>query len=149
MAQTSTAVNACDVDIWLDKVGGTETDISGSSNAISMNFDHDVKPFRTFGSVWPKRQECGKDASFTLTVVYSPTADEGLDILKDWFFAASPGARTLQVYIPTKNVGNDYYSAEVRIQSLSWSMSPDEAGPIMVQAVLVPDGEVTVSISGT
>ena len=149
MAQTSTAINACDVSFWLDNASAALKDLSGSSNSIQVNFDHDVKPFRTFQSQWPKRLECGKDASITLNVVYSSTSDEGWSVLKNWFFAAAPGARTFNLYIPTKNVGADFFYGEVRIKSLSFTLSPDEAGPVMVQAVLEPDGAITLSTNST
>lgn len=147
--QTSTALNACDASIWLDKAAGTLTDISGSSNSISLNFDHDVKPFRTFGSKWPKRLECGKDAAFTINVVYSSAADEGWSVCKLWYFAAIPGARTLKIYMPNKNVGSDVFYCEARIKSFSFQLSPDEAGPVMVQMQLEPDGEVTHTVATT
>ena len=149
MAQTSTGINGCDVAIWLDKAGGTLTDISGSSNKIDLNFDQELAMFRTFGSKWPKRLECGKDASFALDVIYSSAADEGLDILKDWFFATDPGARTLKIYVPDKNVGSDVYSCEVRIENLTFSAEAGAADPIMVSASLLPDGEVTLVTNAT
>ena len=149
MAQTETAINACDVDIELDDDAGAEKSIKGSSNSLAMNFDKDIKPFRTFGSRWPKRLECGKDASFTLGAVYSSAADEAFDLLKTWYFEADPGARTLNVYIPKKNVGADFYTGEFRLKSMTWSLSPDEAGPVMVQAVLEPSGAVSISTNAT
>ena len=145
MPQTTTAVNACDVSVWLDDSTNTLRDISGSSNNIEMNFDHEVESFVTFQSKWPARLECGKDASYTLSVIYSETANEGFDILKDWYFATSPGKRTCRVYIPDKNVGSDRFSGEFRLDSLSWSADRSSAGPIMVSATLLPDGEVTHS----
>lgn len=149
MAQTTTAVNACDVAIWLDSGTLTPTDISGSSNNVDMDFDQEIGEYRTFGSRWPVRLECGKDAAFTLNIIYSTAADEALDILKTWYFASSPGNRTLSVYIPDKNVGSDHFQGECKIASLSWTAGSDEAGPIMVTANLLPDGEVTLSTLAT
>lgn len=149
MAQTTTAVNACDVAIWLDNGTLTPTDIGGSSNNVDLDFDHDIGEFRTFASRWPGRLECGKDANFTLNIVYSTTADEAFDILKTWYFASSPGNRTLSVYIPDKDVGSDHFQGEFKIASLSWTAGADEAGPIMVTANLLPDGEVTHSTLAT
>ena len=145
MARTTTAVNGCDVSVWLDDATNTLRDISGSSNNVELNFDHDVEAYVTFQSKWPGRLECGKDATWTLHVIYSETANEGFDILKNWFFASSPGKRTCRVYTPDKNVGSDRYSGEFRIDSLNWSSDRATAGPTMVTAVLLPDGEVTHS----
>lgn len=149
MAQTTTAVNACDAGIWLDNGTLIPTGIGGSANNVDMNFDQEIGEFRTFGSRWPGRLECGKDANFTLNIVYSSAADEAFDILKTWFFASSPGNRTLSVYIPDKNVGSDHFQAECKIEGLSWTAGSDEAGPIMVTANLLPDGEVALSTLAT
>lgn len=143
MAQTTTAVNACDASVFLDDVAGDPRDIAGSSNNVELNFDHEVEAYVTYQSKWPKRLECGKDAQFTLHVIYTEAANEGFDILKDWYFAAAPGPRTLHVYIPDKNVGSDHYSCEARIKSLAFSADRATAAPIMVTAVLLPDGEVS------
>ena len=91
MAQTTTHVNACDASIWLDNAAGTPIDISGSSNSITMNFSREIGELRTFQVKWPVRLGCGKDAEFTLRVVYSTASDEGMDILKNWYFADDPG----------------------------------------------------------
>ena len=141
MAETTTAVSACNASIWLDDDAGDLTDISGSSNEVEMSFEQNVGDFVVFGGKWPVRQECGKDATFSVNVVYSTAADEAFDIIKTWFFATNPGARTFAVYIPDKNVGSDYYHGEVRISSFSWTTSRGEAGPIMVSLDLLPDGE--------
>jgi hypothetical protein len=149
MAQTTTAISACDVGIWLDDDAGTQQDISGSSNEVDMAFEQNIGEFVTFGSRWPVRQECGKDASFTVQIVYSSAADEAFDILKTWFFSNTPGQRTLSVYIPDKNVGSDHFTCEVRIASFNFTPSRGEAGPIIVSAELLPDGEVTHTTAST
>lgn len=143
MAQTTTYVNACDASIWLDNSSGTLTDISGSSNTISMEFIQVIGELSTFQQKWPVRLSCRKDATFNLGVVYSTASDEGKDILNDWYFATTPGLRTLTVYLPTKNVGSDKYSGEVVLESLSIPATADDASPIPVTAVLRPSGEFT------
>jgi len=145
VAQTTTAFNACDVSIWLDDSTNTLRELSGSSNSVEANFDHDIGEYVTFDSKWPNRLECGKDASFTLNIICSETANEAWDIIKDWYFAASPGARTFRFYMPDKNVGSDRFSCEARIQNFTFTGDRSEPGPIMVTATLLPDGEVTHS----
>jgi len=149
MAQTTTMVNACDVSVWLDNAAGTLKDVSGSSNVLGMKFDMDIGEFKAFQSRWKARVECGKDAEFKLTAVYSETTDEALSILKNWFFAAAPGARSLKIYIPDKNVGSDLYSCEVRLKDLEIPADASKADPIMVSATLVPDGAVTLTTNAT
>lgn len=150
MAQSTTIVTACDVNVWLDSGAGTPVDISGVTNSVTLNFSQNVDAQHTFGSRWPVRFMCGKDANFSLVVFYSTATDEGLDILRDWFFANdSADARTLTVYIPTKDVGWDRYQAEVVLESLDIPATAGEATPITVTASLLPTGAVTHSQSAT
>lgn len=149
MTQTTTAINACDAGIWLDNISGVLKDISGSSNSVTIGLSQTLGAFRNFSSKWPKRLECPKDATFRLVITYSTAADEAIDILQNWFFAASPGARTLKIYLPDKNIGSDVYSAEVRLDSLDIPATAGEAAPITVTANLLPDGEVNFAINAT
>jgi len=140
MTQTTTYINACDASIWLDNSSGTLTDISGSSNNISMEFTQIIGELSTFQQKWPVRLSCRKDCTFTLGAVYSTAADEAIDILNDWFWATTPGLRTLTVYLPDKNVGSDKYAGEVVLETLTIPVVADDASPIPVTAVLRPSG---------
>jgi hypothetical protein len=149
MAQTTTHVNACDASIWLDNAAGTPTAISGSSNSITMNFSRELGELVTFQQKFPVRLGCRKDAEFTLRVVYSTDTDEGMDVLKNWYFADDPGSRTLHVYIPDKNVGSDHYYGEVTIGSFNFNADPSDPAPIAVEANLLPDGAITLTAAST
>lgn len=149
MAQSTTAINACDASIWLDDDANTLQDISGSSNSVDINFDHDLGQYITFQSKWPNRLECGKDASFSIQAVYSTASDEAWDLLKQWYFATSPGERSLNIYLPDKNVGSDKFSCEARIENLSFTMTGGEADPIIVTATLLPSGAVAHTTAAT
>lgn len=149
MAETTTTINGCDADIFLDDDADAPVDVSGSSNEIAMTFDNELGEYRTFGSRWRRRTECGKDASFTLQAVYSTAADEAFDLLKTWYFANPPGNRTLSVYLPNKNVGSDHYQGEMKVESLDWTSTAGEGDPIIVTAELKPDGEVTHTTAAT
>jgi len=149
MAQTTTHVNACDASIWLDNAAGTPTDISGSSNSITMNFSRELGELVTFQQKFPVRLGCRKDAEFTLRVVYTTDANEGMDILKNWYFAGDPGSRSLHVYIPDKNVGSDHYYGEVTIGSFTFNADPSDPAPIAVEASLLPDGAITLTTATT
>src|SRR5512139_574153 len=148
MTQTTTAVNACDVAIWLDNAAGTQKDISGSTNTASMEFTNQLGAVRTFGTRWMTRLECGKDATFALSVTYTTATDEAIDILKNWYFN-NPGNRTLTIYIPDKNVGSDVYECEARLESLDIPVESGSADPILVTATLKPNGEVTLTTNAT
>ena len=149
MALTTTSVNSCDAGVWLDTLAGTLTDIGGSSNNVSLNFTLNIGEVKAFGNRWPVRRNCGKDATANLSVIYSTAADEGLDILKDWFFSSAPNSRTMKVYLPDKNVGSDVYSGEWQMESLDVPVAANEATPIVVTAVLKSDGEITLTTNAT
>ena len=140
MAQTTTAINACDVVVSLDNVSGTLTDISGSSNEVSMDLGQNIGEIATFDGDWMLKASCGKTVSVSLNVVYTTTADEGLDILRDWFFATSPGSRTVQIDVPDSTAGSDRYSGEFVIESLNIPLTAGEASPVLVSATLSNDG---------
>ena len=74
MAETTTAVNACDVEIWVDNSSGTPTDLSGSSNAVSMTVNVETGQYRVFSNRWKKSLECGKDLTMTVNAVYTTSA---------------------------------------------------------------------------
>lgn len=149
MAETTTSVNACDVSVWLDNEAGTLIDISGSTNQVNMEFESNIGELRVLVTRWPIRLQCGKDATFSLIVVYSTASDEGMDILKNWFFGTETGARSLHVYIPDKNVGSDHFYGEVVLENLSWPVNAGEAQPIPVSASLRPSGTWTLDTAAT
>lgn len=145
MPETSTAINACDVSIHLEDGTGTGTlhDISGSSNSASLSFSQEIADYRVFGTRWKKRMVCAKDATLSLNVVYTTAQNEGLDLLRDWFFGANSNvARTVRIMVPNDEIGGDDYQGEFLISSMDIPLEADEAGPIMVSAELMPMGEV-------
>ncbi len=142
MPQTTTQVNGCDVVVNLDNTAGTLTDISGSSNEVSMDFNNNLGEFRTFGSTWPVRMMCGADATISFNAVYSLAASEAKDILMDWFFT-DRDLRTIQVDIPDSSVGSDRYTFQVLLETLNVPVAADEAAPILIAATMRPSGEVT------
>lgn len=142
MAQTTTAVNACDAVIELDGTGGTLVDISGSSNSVEIEFDNDIGEYKTFASDWKGRIDCGKDAKIKLKIVYTTATAEAMRILLDWYFNTG-GAKTFRVAVPSSGAGSDRFTCEVRLESFPIPMPSDEPNPIMVELSLLPDGAVT------
>lgn len=145
MPQTTTAINACDARIQLDNSGGTPTDISGSSNNINMEFSNQIGEFRTFGSSWPARIQCGKDAKITLDILYTTAAGEAWAIVKDWFFTTG-GTKTLIVDLPSASQGGDRFTFETVLETMPVGGPADEAAPVMVSLSLLPTGAATLSV---
>jgi len=149
MAETTTAVNACDVEIWLDNASGTPTDISGSSNAVTMTMENDVGDYRVFSNRWRKRMECGKSLTMTINGVYTETATEMQGLFAAWALANPSGARTVTVYIPDKNVGSSKWSGEWRLQDYNFAADVTEPGAIPLTATLLSDGTITHVVNAT
>lgn len=144
MPTTSTAINACNAAILMAGPTGTMYDISGSSNEFTLDMNKDLGEFKVFGDAWRYRLECGKDATLSLTAVYTRAVNEALDLLRDWFFSGS-GARFIQLNLPSNEVAADRYEGYFMLESLSIPGTSDEAAPIMVAASLRPNGAVTYS----
>lgn len=146
MAATTTAINACDAVIQLDDDLGALQDISGSSNNAELGFTQEVGEYQVFGGGWVKRLACARDATLSLSLVYTTATDEAMDVLKDWFFSNPGTKRTCQIDVPDSTSGNDRYSGEFYLVSLDIPLDVEEAGPIMCSAELAPDGGVTLAV---
>jgi hypothetical protein len=140
MAQTTTSENACDVKIQIDNSSGAPTDVSGSSNQASMSMAVDSAETSTFDGQWKIRKSCKTSVSVSLQVLYSLTADEGLDIMRDWFFSSPGTPRTVTVNVPDDTAGSDRYSGEFVLTSFDIPLSADDAGIILCSASLENSG---------
>ena len=145
MAQSTTVVNGCDVVIEIDGEAGTLVDISGSSNQLTMDFSITAEMYRSFGSRYPGRLTCGKDAAFALTVLYSPTVGEGRELIEEWFHTSDGDARSYQFDIPDSSVGSLRYSGEAILESYSVeNVEAGNASAIQITANILPAGDVTL-----
>ena len=149
MAQTTTAISACDASIWLDDEAGALTDISGSSSVLNFEFVQDTAIVPTFQSDWKIRTACGRDATVTLTAVYTTANSEAVDLIKDWFFNYRGTKRTLTFYLPDKNVGSDKYSGEFLMTGFSSTISGGTPDPVTVEMGLESSGAVTWTTAAT
>lgn len=146
MAQTTTSTNACNAQILVDNAAGTLTDISGSSNQASISMSVDTAETSTFQGQWKIKKSCKTSATLSLQVLYSTTADEGLDILRDWFFTAPTESRTVTIRLPDSTAGSDQYSGEFVLESFDIPLSADDAGVILCSASLSNDGAFNHSV---
>lgn len=143
MAQTTTAISAIDAVVKIDNAAGTLTDISGSSNKVDINLSNGVGEFRNFTSQWKGRLVVGKDADISLDVVYTTTADEALDLLRDLFFGGTDTPRSIQIDVPDSSNGSDRYTAEVVLEDLSIPLDAGADEVVMCSATLKPNGAVS------
>lgn len=146
MAQTTTSINACNAKIKVDNASGVLTDISGSSNNASISMAVDTAETSTFDGQWKIKKACKTSASISLTVLYSTTEDEGLDILRDWFFDGPTASRTVTINVPDDSVGSDQYSGEFVLESFDIPLTADDAGVILCSASLSNDGAFSHSV---
>jgi hypothetical protein len=149
MAQTTTAVNACDVSFWIDNAAGTITDVSGSSNSLKVTLEREIGELRTFQAKWPVRSGCGKDMKLDYVAVYSTSATEAAQMLLAWWFTTSPEDRTFKLYVPTKNVGSNYFTGQIVIENLEWDNDPTKPEPIALKATFLAHGTISHSIAAT
>lgn len=150
MAQTTSQISSCDTTIKLDDENGILNDITGSSNSVSIERLQNVGDgLKTFGTDFPVRQACGRDANISLRVVYSQADNEALYILNDWYHNHKGTSRSFQVDVPDSNPGSDRYAFEVFLQSLRFDDEAGSADPIMVEVALRPTGTFTWTVVGS
>lgn len=147
--QTTTGVNACNAQIWLDDNGGTPRNLSGQTSVMTPNFTQPNGEFFTFGSKWPRNLQCPLKGTVAVQSVYTTASNEAREIVFDWFFNRSGTARDLVIYSPTKDVGADKFSGSFKLTDFTFTASAGEAAPMMVSYTLVPDGAVTWSTVAT
>lgn len=146
MPATSTAVNAGSVQVWIDDANGTPVDVSGSANRVRMEVTQEVERYRVFGEGWARRLAGGRDGALTLDVVYSTAADEGLALLRGWYFgAASRTPRTVRLLMPDGGAGSDAFSGEFVLARLNLPLDAAQADPVTVTAELLPHGAISHS----
>lgn len=146
MAVTDTPVSATDCVVKIDNATGVLTDISGSSNKVEIGGENKIAEFRSFGSKWTRRRVTGKDASISLDGVYSKTASEMLDVLRDWWLNDSDVPRTIEISMPDDLTGSDRYTAEVVLADLNISGDASADEFIPVTASFMPDLELTHTV---
>lgn len=145
MAQTTTAKNACNVVLEVDNASGVLTDISGSSNQASISISTNISEVFTFDGDWGIKKACKSTAQISLSLVYSTTDTEALNIIKDWKFNAPTTSRTVQISIPDNTAGSDQYSGEFVLEGIDIPIDASDAGVILVSASLSNDGAFSVA----
>jgi len=140
MAQTTTALSACDAVIEVDNDAGTPVDISGSSNNASLSMTRDVGEATTFDGDYKIRTECKRDASMSLKAFWTTAAAEARATLEEWFDTG--GKRTITVYPGGKVIGRRYYTGEFFLSGFDIAIDAGEAGPMSLDLEAVSSGAV-------
>lgn len=147
MPQTSTAINGCNAKLELDDGGGTPTDISGSSNSVSLSRTRQLGEAHTFIGTYPIRVECKQDASLSGRVLYTTLTDEGRDLLDLWYDLG--GLRTINFSPAGGNAGDVQYSGEFFLTSLDFTTEGGNADPVTMEFECMPSGALVISSVGS
>jgi len=141
MAQTTTAINACNAVIEIDDDGGTPVNISGSSNNANLSINKALGEGFTFDGDWAFRLECKKNGSLDIEAIYTTASNEARDLLETWF--ENGGNRTVIIYPNGKTNGERMYSGEFKLGDFDpLQLSASEAAPMKIAAKLQPDGAI-------
>lgn len=140
MPITTTALNGCDVVLHLDNASGIPVDISGSANSLNPQFTTDMGEYNVFGAGWKQRLMCQRDAQIQLNIVYTSAANEGFQLLKNWFANQHTLAKTVRWMIPDDSIGSDDQYGEFLLSQWSYTATAGEAGPIMASVTLLQSG---------
>lgn len=143
MAQTTDAVNACNVVLSVDDSTGTPVDISGSSNQANLDFSLQTAETFTFDGDYAIKKSCKKTAGLSINAVYTLNDAEASNILEDWYHNSSSTSRTVTLDVPDGAGGSFRYAGEFIIESYSLPVSAEDAGAIILGFSLSNDGAVT------
>lgn len=145
MAQTTSFANACDVVISIDDSNGDLTNVSGSTNNVSMELTRTVGSLTTFEGTWDVVLTCKRSGTITVGAVFSTSATEARELLEGWFFGddSGPILRTIQIDVPNSSVGSKRYSSECVVESQSFPIDASSADPIALTFQLRTSGALT------
>ena len=141
MPQSSTVRNGRNSQVLVDDESGSPVDVSGTGNQWGLELDNLTGQAFTFAGEYPRTIDGKKNATLSVRFVYSPTANEGADLLRDWF--NNQGARTVSISYPDAAVGSDQITGEFRLDDLSFDAEAEDGTPMMYEATLLPDGTLT------
>ena len=121
--------------------------MSGSSNQVQMRLTNDLGAFKTFGTRFRVRLECGSDAEVTFRAIYTGNDTEAVRTMLRWYFT-DRGFRTFSVSVGGVGAlmaGGDIFSFEMGLESLNCPFDGEDANPIPVEAVMRPTGTFTMA----
>ena len=141
MAQTTTALNACNNVIEIDDAGGTPQDVSGSTSKFDANFDKQLGEAYTFEGTDPIRLTCKRNATFNISAMYTRDGTEARALIESWY--QTGGLRTVSLYPEGQVNGARFYQGEFHLKSFKFSGDASDANPMMMDCEIVPSGAIT------
>jgi hypothetical protein len=138
MAQTTTKIAACNAVVEIDNTAGSVVNISGSTNKADLSLSKDIGEGTTFEGDYKLRTECKRDASLSISIIWSTALGEARDLLEEWFDLG--GSRTISVYPNGTTIGSRFYTGEWKLSGLSIPIDSSSADPIKIDIDAVVDG---------
>lgn len=149
MTTTQTEIVATNCVIMLDNAANVLTDISGSSNKITVKFDNALAEWHTFGTQWKSRRVVHKDGPLSLSGIYSTSATEVMQLIENWFHAGNDSPRSVMIYVPDTGVGAFTLTGEYVLETYSFDLDADADDVVRGSIELKPDGSVTRATNST
>ena len=142
MAQSTTVISAKDCEIQVDDgVGGSLTDISGSSNHVEINMEQIAGEYYTFDGDWRAVQAGKKKWSGTVNACYSETDGEAFDVM--WTDFAAAGSVSISISPAGGTSGDWEWTGEVLFTTAPVVLDAAGADPILVDFNFEGDGTLT------
>lgn len=146
----SNIINMINADVYLDDSDGTQHNISGSSAQIQFQFDHRLGTYQTFADDWDRTLPGPRGGTGTLTLLYTPTANEGFDLVRDWYLESftERDPRTLRCDGSTE-IGYVQVIGEIQLNSFSFTGDANQGQPVQVSVSFTFHGAISIGTSTT
>lgn len=149
MPTTQTPQNACNTAVFLADQFGVDKDITGQSTEVDPSFENTLGEFKVFGDQAKYRLQCGQDSALKCKAVFTMDTDGVIDLLDKWYHQYPSQARHARVIVPSNQIGAKSYEGYYLLESYDFALVSDQAGPIIVNYSLKPNGPVQVSAVAT
>jgi len=141
MTQSTTVANGKNSSIHVDDENGAPVDVAGTGNSWQLDVENMTGQAWTYSGEWPITLDGKSNAKLTIKFAYSPTQNEGADLMRDWI--NNKGARTITIDYPDSSVGSDRVTGDWRINDFSTGAKAQDGEPMFVECTFSPDGTIT------
>lgn len=146
---TAYSRSACDALVVVDALDLTPTDVSGSTNSVTVNVSKGVGTYWKANQNYPTRYVLNEDMAIDLVVLYSSSTSDAFGLLREWADqnVADSDARTVNVRMIESGTYQHNYYGEFILTSFEFSITAGEGGPVMVSASFENSGGFYVGAS--